>query len=202
MSLFVLCFIPLLCSLVVVCVCLFFGAVLTPVRSQLQWDPPLEYQRRRIRNNNSLSDTTRQQTEADRATRVCGLVGAVCSGSAVNSPWSAAHLISSHRERTQQNTQVDSSDSRPAFIHPLSIPMSSEAAAASTGSTGAAAASTTSKSATISGSSVSVVVPLEDLAVVHPESLQTGKPVEWEKLEEGYCCVCEGEQKGEKQTPG
>lgn len=31
-----------------------------------------------------------------------------------------------------------------------------------------------------------------EFTTVHQEAMQTGKPVEWEPLDEGFCCVCEG----------
>jgi len=57
----------------------------------------------------------------------------------------------------------------------------------------AATASSSSSSSAFSSSS-------SDLAHVHPSAPTTGKPVVWEQLEDGFCCVCE-EGDGSEDNP-
>jgi len=64
------------------------------------------------------------------------------------------------------------------------------------GSTAAAAAPAPSASSAAGEASASSAA-----AVVHPEpNLHTGTPVDWEPLEEGFCCVCE-EGDGSEDNP-
>lgn len=55
----------------------------------------------------------------------------------------------------------------------------------------AMSASSNADASTTAASSGAAAAPAA-LAVVHQENLQTGTPVVWEELEEGFCCVCEG----------
>lgn len=65
--------------------------------------------------------------------------------------------------------------------------------APSSGSSGAPPAATPASSSTSTLGSSAAASSSDGLATVYrEEGLQTGKPVVWEQLEEGYCCVCEG----------
>ena len=72
----------------------------------------------------------------------------------------------------------------------------SETAAAAAASSSAA----TSSAASPAAASASNSFPASSLATVHPESLQTGRAVEWAQLEDGFCCVCE-EGDGSEDNP-
>lgn len=75
----------------------------------------------------------------------------------------------------------------------------SEAAAAAAASSSAASSSAAASPAA-AAASASNSFPASSLATVHPESLQTGRAVEWAQLEDGFCCVCE-EGDGSEDNP-